>query len=283
VTSSLSLLKLNANTSSTQEKIILTLCDKWPLSAREICNTLQKQYAAEITYQAVHKLLKTLEKEKIIERSEKGYRMNLEWVRKVKHFSEQIEMNYVKDNKFDSESDLINLEFYSLFEFLRTMLHIFSSDVLPGADKGCFGAGIMKHIWWPLSFEKDDFEKFKIMGGDHQSYLVCTSNSLVDQWLKEFYVKTGFDGVVLGTDFKHEDDIAVVGDSVLHIYFPEEIKMGMHKIYTEAKDISDVINNDFLEKMFNEKVKINVTVVKNKEVAAQMRDKILSYFKGGKK
>ncbi|MCR4336142.1 MAG: hypothetical protein NUV57_06455, partial [archaeon] len=87
----LSLLKLNPESASTKQKIIDILSNEWPLSAKSIYDKLQKQYSSEISYQATHKTIQDLETEKIIEKKEKGYQLNLEWVQQSKKSLENVE------------------------------------------------------------------------------------------------------------------------------------------------------------------------------------------------
>lgn len=262
---------------TTKGQVVQTLSESWPLNAKEIYSKIKRKFGADCSYQAVHKVIVQMHEKRILKKNEGKYELNIEWFKDVKKFSEKIEDAYKLEKKSMIDGSA-TMSFENLFDFLKTMLHLFSSDVLIG-DGPNFGAGIMKHVWWPLNFSAEDFEKFKYMGGEHDSYIICSSNTVVDKWLKEYYLKTGFDGVALGVDYNVENDMAVVGDYITTIYMDEELKKIIHEVYSNAKDMSDVIQNDFLEELFNKKTQIHVIINKNPVVAKQLREKVLSYFK----
>jgi hypothetical protein len=267
---------------STKDLIIELLIREWPLTARAIYSKLQREGNAPLSYQAVHKALLGLEKEKAIEKLGNGYRINPDWASDLRKFSDRIIESY-RVKRAAGFGGSKTLDFYNSFDFFRGMLNIFASRVLIEKDAPNFGAGVLRHLWWPLNFNKEEFEKFKIMGEAHDSYVVCSGDTLVDHWLKEYYLKTGFSGIKLGADYKFEDDFVVVGNYYLQVFFPEKMKKTVEELYSSARDMSDVINRGFLESLFRKKTHIRVIIIRNPALCERLRQKIMSYFKGDKK
>jgi len=85
--------------SSTKEKIIELLSEKWPLTAKKIYRNLLRNYRLSITYQATHKALKELAENGILEKRKEGYLLNKEWVTKLGDFSEKIKDELAHVNK----------------------------------------------------------------------------------------------------------------------------------------------------------------------------------------
>ena len=54
------------------------------------------------------------------------------------------------------------------------------------------------------------------------------------------------------------------------------------ELYSSAKDMSDVINQNFLENLFREKTLIKVIIIRNPELCNQLRPTLMNYFKDGK-
>ena len=115
------------------------------------------------------------------------------------------------------------------------------------------------------------------MGSAHESYILVPNNTPVDEWLKAYYDKAQFKGVLLDADYKIEDDLAIVGDYLIYIFFSPELKAKINDLYMNT-NLSEAIKNGILETILMEKTKIKVTIVKNKTLVKQYWEKIMPYF-----
>ncbi len=278
MTLSITLPQLSPKSASTKDLIISILSEEWPLTARSLCSKLQREGSASLSYQAVHKSLLGLEREKIVEKIGKGYQIDLDWLNNLRKFSDKTIESYKLDKTSDFDGGKV-LDFYNPFDFFRGMLNIFASRTLIEKDSPNYGCGCLKHLWWPLNFNKEEFEKFKIMGETYESYVICANDTPVDRWLKDYYLKAGFNGIKLGADYKFEDDFAVIGNYYLQIFFPESMKKMNDKLFSSVKDMSGLINKGFLENLFRQKTHIRVIIIRNPELCRQLRQRQLSYFK----
>ena len=70
----------------------IKLSQKWPLTSKEIFNSLKKEHGFNGTYQAIHKTLNLLAEEKIIEKKDqKKYSLNRTWVKNLKNTASYLE------------------------------------------------------------------------------------------------------------------------------------------------------------------------------------------------
>ena len=82
---------------STKELIIGILGRRWPISMKKIFFIVNKTTGRSITYQAVHKAMKELRCQNIVEKTEDGYRLNMEWILSIKLFAEHLYADYTNE------------------------------------------------------------------------------------------------------------------------------------------------------------------------------------------
>ena len=176
----------------------------------------------------------------------------------------------IKDNKV--------VEFDTYYSFTESMLNLFASRVLIEPGGSNFGAGVLKHVWWSLFFGDQNYEKFKIMGNTYDSYVISLGNTAVDQWLKEYYLKAGFKGILLNADYKTENDFATIGNYVLQIFFDAGTEKMIDEFYSKTKEMSEMMRQNFMENLFSRKAQIKVIITREPALAKILREKILTYF-----
>jgi predicted transcriptional regulator len=186
---------------SMQEEIINLLSFETNFTAKQIFNQITKN--KQVSYQAIHKILAEMESKEILLKKNNEYSLNLNWVTNQKQFYEKIIITQ-KQNVFNPNLNVQTLELNTLFEFFSGMLELMSSDILYKNCKHKFGGGILRHLWWSLSFDDVGYQKFKHMLGPKDSYIVAVRNTPVDKWLKTYYEKTGATGVKIGVNYDLE-------------------------------------------------------------------------------
>jgi DNA-binding PadR family transcriptional regulator len=258
---------------SLKDQIITLLVEEKGLNAKEIYSKVIK--GKTVSYQAIHKTLTELVSQGVLEKKHSTYQINEQWIKELKIFVNNFEQ---KNNAINTtESAEQTIEYDKLYTFLESMLQLMSSDILYKDCTHKYGGGILQHLWWPLSFDDIQYQKFKHMGGAYDSYIVVPSNTPVDKWLKSYYEKTGFKGILLNADYKIEDDLAIVGDYLIYIFFTPELKNKINQLYSNT-DMSQAINKGILETILMEKTKIKVTIIKNKTLVKEYWEKLLPLF-----
>ncbi|MFA6269213.1 MAG: hypothetical protein WC652_05325 [archaeon] len=264
------------NSGTLKDQIITLLAEEKGLNAKEIYFKVSK--SKQVSYQAVHKALSELNTQGVLAKNQSKYVLNERWITNLKKFAEKFEEK--SKATVTTQSAEQTIEYDKLYTFLESMLQLLSSDVLYNDCDHNYGGGILRHLWWPLSFDDVGYQKFIHMGSAHESYILVPNNTPVDQWLKSYYEKTGFKGILLGADYKIEDDLAIVGDYLIYVFLDPKLKKELDELYTNT-NLSEAINKGILETILMKKTKIKVTVIKNKTLVKQYWEKLLPHF--GKK
>ena len=77
---------------NTYELTIELLSTKWPLKAKVIYQEVKQQ--KQVSYQAIHKTLKQMVKEKVLVKEKQEYKINLEYLTSTRKKWETIEQKY---------------------------------------------------------------------------------------------------------------------------------------------------------------------------------------------
>ncbi|MBM3233910.1 hypothetical protein FJZ19_02325 [Candidatus Pacearchaeota archaeon] len=93
-----------------REAIISVLGRKFPLSIKKIFFEINKEYKLGVTYQAVFKLINEMLEENILVKSNREYKLNINWINRLENELAIIKKNYVgEDKKSDTQiQDRIN-------------------------------------------------------------------------------------------------------------------------------------------------------------------------------
>jgi len=155
------------NAKTVKEKIIQILSNEFPLSARKIYNKIKNENS--VSYQAVHKALKELVDENIVEKSGREYLLNVEWIRNLKIFVYRLNKFYEIVNNNTEDVQKINFKFSS--NYLVHRLRAYPVSFIP------FYAGK------PLSLNKlDKFFNVKF-ADDHK--IIFQNNDKQYHWFRK--------------------------------------------------------------------------------------------------
>jgi len=187
---------------STKDKIISILADNPGLTTKRINNLLRKQFAINVTYQAVHKLLKQTVDQNVIEFDGKKYYINEVWIEQLKNFISNIKKEEDSSNKKFSDPgkamakireifpslQMINFKFKTLRD-LDTFLIVLEEYCIDTSNLSSQEFAFMqKHIRQPImypNYKKELQKKYamkKVTG-----YIVCEGDTILDNWAAEFY------------------------------------------------------------------------------------------------
>ena len=78
--------------------IIQALVKEWPLSTAALYKRLTQKYSYPISYQGVHKIIRKMGKNQILEKSGKYYKINIQWLDKLNTFSSETKRAYTEGN-----------------------------------------------------------------------------------------------------------------------------------------------------------------------------------------
>lgn len=256
--------------------IIQKLSKQWPISTKALANCLQKEFALNVTYQAVHKALNQLEDEKVIERKEKGYQLHEDWISRITQISQNISQNYSRNLPLDFEKEIIQLYFPSWLAVGRFGAFTFKNDCPNPEGKPIVTCWM--HVW-PVSTVSAEESKQLLLQANrgYDLYCVSTHNTPLDKLFADWIGKMRRKNI-LGAAIPLDHDYVIVGDHIAQIYYDKEFRTKIDLFYKKNKDIGN-IDYQKLQEIATEKTNVHVTVIKNTILAEKLRNEAISFFK----
>jgi|WetSurMetagenome_2_1015567.scaffolds.fasta_scaffold175982_2 hypoxanthine phosphoribosyltransferase len=95
---------------SVREAIISILSREFPLSIKKVYNKVKKEYHLDVTYQAVFNIIKDMTDDQVIEKLDREYKLNMNWIKQLEDELKIIQYNYLGDSYIstDSYQEVIN-------------------------------------------------------------------------------------------------------------------------------------------------------------------------------
>jgi hypothetical protein len=93
----LTLPEFDVDGKSTKDLVIMLLLKNHPMSVKQLWYRVNRTFGRNISYQGVYKTIATLLAAEILKKGEIGYEINLEWIRKVRKFTQVLESTYDGD------------------------------------------------------------------------------------------------------------------------------------------------------------------------------------------
>jgi hypothetical protein len=272
--------QLNNNTKSTKDKTISLLSQKWPLNAKQIYNALQREHGAEVSYQAVHKLLHELQEEKILEKNGKNYQISKGWIQQVKRFGGELENNYLKGTAVDYESlNSLHLTFNNYVEFGKFLVNEYFTNFPNKEKKDC--VCFWKHCY-PLAGISDvEHKNMKKVFSNNVHYGIAKNNTFLDNLFASYLGGLGKRNIC-GVDFSLHADTFIMGDFICQVIFEPTYYKKMEQIYKNVKSV-DAIDFTKLFEFASEKTEINALITKNASLADKLREEARKIYEENKK
>jgi len=283
----LALLKLHPETASTKQKIIDLLSNEYPLTAKSIHSKLQRLYSSEISYQGVHKLLKEMETQKVIEKKKNEYLLNIEWIQKSKKTMERVEQKYLQNNKIVIPEDFsgsIQIEFDSMTDLCVSTAELLLSRKL-ATDRIDFIC-TLEYGWWPFKFKFEHFHLLHMMVKANPACKnIIRKKTPFGEWVRKEYNKIGAVSAPLGTKVNFENDLFVQGDSIIQINFDKDTKAIIESYYKKWNSLEGAFIDFALED--EPKIQATILITKNPVMAEYWRKHLTKVLeeslKGAKK
>ncbi len=271
------LLSLDPKTKSSKELIIHILGNRWPLTAKEIHHTLLREQGYQSTYQAVHKGLGELEIAGIIQKENKKFKLNREWIGKSRNYFDSLDIAY-ENNEYviDSEKTII---FNNYTDFSLTLGHMFNSRKLVGPKyTDCYT--ICRHLFWPLKFSFKDFELCISVGLNAKPHIICRHDTPFDRLIKRHYELAKWPLAAIGAHIPGDEDIIVQGHTIVQVKYSEETKKTIDEIYGKISNFNDLFG--YYMKNRDPHMEIEMKITQNPQVAEMIIENIRKEIGAGK-
>ncbi len=266
---------------TTKDYIMTILGYDWPLTAKKIHNLIKKKYGYSATYQAVYKTINGLLKDGVVEKNDKGYQLNLKWLKDLHRYTEVIETNYYTKNRLNliegikearAEGNINVLTFETLFD-VEKYLYYLQKQFIHSANGKEVICVHHNHEWRPLFYLRAEYNwQKKLDGLGHRTYVLCRGNSESDRKSAEFYKGLGCK-IKTNVNCASTNELMVFDDFVIQVFLPHEIKARMDELLVGVVDHALLI-----KEIFEKKAEIQVIINKDRNIAEQIRKETLGYF-----
>lgn len=171
--------------------------------------------------------------------------------------------------------EVINLKFNSLCELEQFVLWKFTSTFSnPGRKPS---VGIWNHVWPGIGLSSSDLNHIADLLKDENMFAICKGNTYLDRlwgkWLNQLGLKMKFD-----IEINSMYDIFVKGDYVCQSYLSDALLKSIHETYEAAQGVESVDIYRIVNAVAMQRIEIHTTLIKNSELANQIREKVISHF-----
>lgn len=267
-----------------KDLIISVLAMKHPLSSKKIYNEIKKRFGYSVTYQAVHKSILQLMEQGVLVKEDMDYSINMQWIDEIGNFVERMKRSYEKQKKYPlgiiDMQTTENMQMIIFSNFLGA--EIFNIKLL---DKYCSNpknkepfCAHVQHLKRHLFQSGQAYETLKIFKKTKiRKYILVRGDTFIDRWGEEFFYGTS--NLLLGVDVAKNYETYILGDTVTQLYIPPEISKKIDFLYNRIKRIGNIKVPEVYGDIYERKCKVHLLIYKNPEIAEQLRQKTLSYFK----
>ena len=269
---------------TTKKRIIEILSKEWPLTAKKIYNNLKKEYSLSITYQAVHKTMDQLVEKKVLIKKEREYIVNVKWLEGIEEFIENIKSEYAKNmhlfgiKNFNKEGDTQTFIFESLGDAEEYRKKLQKEYILQPMPKPPY-CGISKNYKSPLVYSEKSLKILDLIKENLTScYMIIKGDTIIDKWCANYYRNNPLVMIKTGIDLSNNCETMILGDLIFQTYIPQKTQEFISSQYKNAKKNADINVPLFYKEIYRKKQNIKVIVLKNPELAKQLREQVLSFF-----
>lgn len=267
---SFDILFLASKDTSTKGLIFKALIVYNSLSNAKLQTIFKKEFGKRISYQAIRQALLEMLDENILEKKDKEYLINKDWIQELKETVKLIDKSILKREDIrlvDKKTTQINLKnLYELGHFVLYSLEQKYFDLTK--DNNMFMQ--INHLWIPFG-DHNKRERLKQIFTQNSLKVIVKSRSAGDCMLNRWYKK--YVTSKLGVSYSSDCDYIVHGDTVVQIYMNPELKAKMDKVYSLKSFLS--IFKELTDMTFME-YGIQIVITRNSAIAEQIKTNIIS-------
>lgn len=252
---------------NTKNQIIQILLLEWPLTTKQIHNTIKRNFSQSLTYQAVHKAVKELVEEKVLQKIEGKFQVSYEWADNISKFGKNLK-RHIEENKTTHPSQPMALIFNSMVEYAKFIINEFYNEAYNPERKDCMC--FWNHAYPIIGASKEEYENLKKMFSRETHYNICGGKTFLDKMTSDYLEKLGKKSAI-NAHVSTKLDTFVNGDYLLQTYFEKELEDKLAALYKKIKNEKQFDLKTLFEFMSNP-TKIRAIIFKNAEFADQLRE-----------
>lgn len=257
--------------SHTKNGIISALSQGTPLSVQQLYRQVTKEIHKPISYQALHKALKELENEKIVEKQANQYQLNSSWIHSIEAWAHETK-NRLQEQKNQLQKPEIKT-FENVIELARFLIYDYFN--YPNPQKKPLIA--RWHIMYSLlGLSKEEMDEIRKVTKNRSHFILCKGTSIVDRALAIAFKGLGVQ-VKLGAIIPEAFDSILVGDYICEIYFHSEFIFRFKKLWKKPRKADDLDINSVLSEM-HAPYPCKAIIYHDPKRAEQIRENVLKEF-----
>ncbi|MBT3720007.1 hypothetical protein HOC50_00070 [archaeon] len=277
--------------STTRDKIINILASNPSINTKKINSILKKHYALNVTYQAIHKTLKQMVDQEILEvRTDKTYMISQKWVESLKRFVSRFEisskpiteeLNYeeIFDEK-NKESVKLTLrtrkEFDDLYFNMRKILTERMKN-LPLKERNIYHH--FGHSYYGLAHPTREHDYINDLNNiNAKAYYFCLGTTAVDIWATKIYENSPI-RIIMGKILDSSRLLFIYPSAVVEIYYGLRTVELFNKLYGKTKDMRKIRFSEFLNDLYLVDDTIKIIVNKDEHIIQNLINLSKNIFK----
>ncbi|MDO8643459.1 MAG: hypothetical protein Q7S00_00645 [bacterium] len=250
------------------------------MSAKTIFQSIKREHGSSVSYQAVHKTLRNLRDQNVLEETDKKYRLNSSWLSNLNSFVSKVGARRSGKSSLDfgeiKNASSLTLPFDSYLDALYAILDNMDRDIAENKEPDVTVAHWC-HSWPVTCVSKKEFEQLRRMMAFGEHYALVNSETALDRLLGDFWIDLG-KNLKLGVPCATSCDLVVTRDKIVQIFLSPPVRKGLDDVFTES-DHRKIDLAKFYSLVFGLKGNVSLIITRNKVLADQIRAETLEYFK----
>ena len=261
----------------TKELIVEILASEFPLSAKQIFNTINRKYGKQVSYHAVYKAINALLDARVIVKQGLLYSLNKEYVKGICDFASKLNLLYGQE-KFDLVKGF-PLGNFAMRKFRNQYeMGLFILGILDECKRDEMIAIIWPTMWPPLLNVQEMSDKIKsISAKTKEAYCVCGRSGFLDKIFAKKWEKLGMK-VKLDVQLSQIFEIFAFRDMVIFFLQPPETRFQKYKYLNLVKNLNFLRMADVFLQIIKKEAEIYCFIIKNSEIADKIKQEVLNYF-----
>jgi len=270
----------NIKNGTTKDLVFSILSEEESKTLTQLHREIKRKYGVSITFQAVIKAINSLLKNKIITKTEKLYSLNKEWVFETRNFFDRLYTDHFKVKKpmkkIELGRDIIIYTVNNLLELDRLWNDLLTNWYKEAKDKRNCWKG--KHAWWLIPrLQEEDLLHDLMIKNNIKTYNLWTENTLLDKIATKYYSNKNEFTKIKKESSKIDKHIAAFGENLIKFDIPLKLSKKLENLYKNTKKLENLDMKKTID-IFKENIEIELTLIKDKALADQIKEEIISKF-----
>jgi len=274
--------KPGAYKKATKDLIVSILAREHPLTLKQILQRMRRQYGVSVSYQAVRKSARALADDKVLSAKGREYEISKGWISEAHAFIDELSKAYLAEwkpmRKMEVGEDVIVYTLDSIYDAERLWGDLLFDWVRKNATASSQNTFQATHIWTILfHLEWEEKQILALQKKTKNRKAVIYSDTFLDKVAQKFYSTYIPTKMVRDATWTRGCSIGTYDDMIIQLYQPKGLAKEVDDFYRGVKRLEDV-DLARMSEIAKRKAEVKLTVIKNPEMARQIRESCLRHF-----